>query len=61
MLNDADIFTTTASRQKDSLGCVSNQLHKDLELHTGEFTFYRKCRREQNTSEVATPPSDAAS
>ncbi|MFM0597731.1 MULTISPECIES: helix-turn-helix domain-containing protein [Paraburkholderia] len=58
MLNDANIFTTAASRQKDSLGCVSNQLHKDLELHTGEFTFYRKCRREQNTSEVATPPSD---
>jgi len=59
MLDHADIFTTAASRhKKDSLGCNSNQLHKDLELHTGEFTFYRKCRRQKNICEVATPPSD---
>jgi AraC-like DNA-binding protein len=56
MFNHAD--TATAARPKDSLGCVSNQLHKDLELHGGEFTFYRKCRHSAKTSEVATPASD---
>ncbi|RKT21596.1 helix-turn-helix protein [Paraburkholderia sp. RAU2J] len=58
MLDHSNAFTATASRHKDSLGCVSNQLHKDLELDTGEFAFYRKCRRREQTSEVATPASD---
>ncbi|SOE95717.1 transcriptional regulator, AraC family [Burkholderia sp. D7] len=58
MFNGAQTATATVARQKDSLGCLSNQLHKDLELNTGEFTFYRKCRRHERTSEVATPASD---
>lgn len=58
MPNDANTFTAPTSRRKDSLGCVSNQLQKDLELHSGDFTFYRKCRHQQNISEVATPPSE---
>ncbi|MGQ7935907.1 helix-turn-helix transcriptional regulator [Paraburkholderia sp. D1E] len=58
MFNGAETATATVARQKDSLGCLSNQLHKDLELNTGEFTFYRKCRRQEKTSEVATPASD---
>lgn len=58
MFNGAETSTATVARQQDSLGCLSNQLHKDLELHTGEFTFYRKCRRNEKTSEVATPASD---
>jgi AraC-like DNA-binding protein len=56
MFNPAE--TATAARPKDSLGCVSNQLHKDLELNAGEFTFYRKCKRSAQTNEVATPASD---
>jgi len=48
----------TGSRQKDSLGCVSKQLYKDLEFDAGEFAFYRKCKRQQETSEVVTPASD---
>ncbi|ASW02575.1 helix-turn-helix domain-containing protein [Paraburkholderia aromaticivorans] len=58
MLNQTEIATPTAARRKDSLGCLSNQLHKDLEREAGDFTFYRKCRRQDNTSEVATPASD---
>src|ERR1700736_6752042 len=58
MFNGAETATAPVARQKDSLGCLSNQLHKDLELNTGEFTFYRKCRRHEKTSEVATPASD---
>jgi AraC-like DNA-binding protein len=58
MLNLEDTSTATAARRKDSLGCLSNHLHKDLELEAGEFTFYRKSRREEKTSEVATPASD---
>lgn len=58
MSDGAETSTATVARQKDSLGCVSNQLHKDLELHTGEFTFYRKCRQHEKTSEVVTPASD---
>ncbi|WP_244831239.1 helix-turn-helix domain-containing protein [Caballeronia sp. TF1N1] len=58
MFNQTDISSTTAPRQKDSLGCLSTQLHKDLELRAGDFTFYRKCRREEKTSEVVTPASD---
>ncbi|OXC80416.1 helix-turn-helix transcriptional regulator [Caballeronia sordidicola] len=52
------IAAPNAVRQKDSLGCLSNHLDIDLELHTGEFTFYRKCRRHEQTSEVVTPASD---
>jgi Transcriptional regulator containing an amidase domain and an AraC-type DNA-binding HTH domain len=58
MINGTETSTATVARQKDSLGCLSNQLHKDLELQSGEFTFYRKCRRHETTSEVATPASD---
>ncbi|HEX7912397.1 MAG TPA: AraC family transcriptional regulator [Paraburkholderia sp.] len=58
MLNGTETSIATVARQKDSLGCLSNQLHKDLELHTGEFAFYRKCRHHDKTSEVATPASD---
>ena len=59
MLNQTEIATNaTAARKKDSLGCLANQLHKDLELEAGDFTFYRKCRRQDKTSEVATPASD---
>ncbi|MFP3562796.1 helix-turn-helix transcriptional regulator [Paraburkholderia sp. SIMBA_030] len=58
MFNGTETSIATAARQKDSLGCLSNQLHKDLELHTGEFAFYRKCRHHEKTSEVATPASD---
>jgi AraC-like DNA-binding protein len=58
MFNPKELYTAPASRQKDSLGCLSNQLHKDLELQAGDFTFYRKCRRHEKTSEVATPASD---
>lgn len=58
MPNLPEISTAPVARKKDSLGCLSNQLHKDLELGAGDFTFYRKCRREDKTSEVATPASD---
>lgn len=58
MLNLTETSNGTAARKKDSLGCLSNQLHKDIELEAGDFTFYRKCRREEKTSEVATPASD---
>ncbi len=58
MLNQTEIASPTAARKKDSLGCLSNQLHKDLELEAGDFTFYRKCRRQEKTSEVVTPASD---
>ncbi|NPT53728.1 helix-turn-helix domain-containing protein [Paraburkholderia elongata] len=58
MFSGAETSTATVARQKDSLGCLSNQLHKDLELHTGEFTFYRKCRHHEKTSEVVTPASN---
>ncbi|ABE33610.1 helix-turn-helix domain protein [Paraburkholderia xenovorans LB400] len=58
MFNQTEIAPLTAARKKDSLGCLSNQLHKDIELEAGDFTFYRKCRRQEKTSEVATPASD---
>ncbi|WP_183732422.1 MULTISPECIES: helix-turn-helix domain-containing protein [Paraburkholderia] len=58
MSNLNGISTGPSARKKDSLGCFSNQLHKDLELEAGDFTFYRKCRREEITSEVVTPASD---
>ncbi|WP_144113921.1 helix-turn-helix domain-containing protein [Paraburkholderia sp. BCC1886] len=58
MFNHTEISASTAARKKDSLGCLSNQLHKDLELEAGDFTFYRKCRREEKTNEVVMPASD---
>ncbi|MGF6773750.1 AraC family transcriptional regulator [Paraburkholderia sp. GAS199] len=58
MFDQTHNLAATAARKKDSLGCLSNQLHKDLELEAGDFTFYRKCRRQENISEVATPASD---
>ncbi|CAN7739006.1 helix-turn-helix transcriptional regulator [Paraburkholderia hospita] len=58
MFNDNQPCSATAARPKDSLGCLSSQLGKDLELDTGEFKFYRKCTRDGTTSAVNMPASD---
>jgi len=58
MFNDAGMFSAPAALGKDSLGCLSNQLHKDLELDAGDFRFFRKCRVEEKTSEVVMPASN---
>jgi AraC-like DNA-binding protein len=58
MFNDTQTSSATAARPKDSLGCLSSQLDKDLELDTGEFKFYRKCTRDGKTSAVDMPASD---
>jgi AraC-like DNA-binding protein len=58
MFNDTETCHPLISRPKDSLGCLSNRLYKDLELDTREFTFYRKCTRGDETSAVLTPASD---
>ncbi|MDE1179892.1 AraC family transcriptional regulator [Paraburkholderia sp.] len=58
MLNDTDTPAAGTVRPQDSLGCLSNKLHKDQELHTGEFRFYRKCTHNDRLSAVATPASD---
>ncbi|MDE1184755.1 AraC family transcriptional regulator [Paraburkholderia sp.] len=50
--------TVATARQKDSLGCVSNRLVKDIELNTGDFRFFRKCTQNQRLSSVTTPASD---
>jgi AraC family transcriptional regulator len=52
MFNEPHTSTAAAARPKDSLGCLSSQLHKDLELDTGEFKFFRKCTRDDKTSAV---------
>ena len=58
MFKDTQTSTATAVRPKDSLGCLSSQLHKDLELDTGEFKFLRKCTRDDKTSAIDMPGSD---
>ncbi|CAN7799231.1 AraC family transcriptional regulator [Paraburkholderia hospita] len=58
MFNDNQASSAIAVRPKDSLGCLSSQLYKDLELDTGEFKFYRKCTRDGMTSAVNMPASD---
>jgi AraC family transcriptional regulator len=58
MFSDTQTSSATAARPKDSLGCLSSQLYKDLELGTDEFRFYRKCTRNGETSAVNTPASD---
>jgi AraC family transcriptional regulator len=44
MFNEPHTSTAAAARPKDSLGCLSSQLHKDLELDTGEFKFFASAR-----------------
>lgn len=59
MLNATLTATTApAARSKDSLGCLSNQLGRDLELDAGEFKFYRKSTADDEASAVAMHGSD---
>jgi AraC-like DNA-binding protein len=58
MFNDTSTHAAAVARPKDSLGCLSNQLYRDLELDTDHFRFYRKGTRNQAMSSVATPASD---
>lgn len=58
MLNEPHTSAATAVRPTDSLGCLSGQLNKDLELDTGEFKFFRKCAGNDKTSTVDMPASD---
>lgn len=53
MLDDTQTSAATAARPKDSLGCLSSHLYRDLELDTGEFRFHRKCTRDNKASTVA--------
>jgi AraC-like DNA-binding protein len=42
-------------RPKDTLGCVSSKLRKDIELDIGDTRFYRKCMDEAHLDRVAMP------
>ncbi|QBR02004.1 AraC family transcriptional regulator [Paraburkholderia pallida] len=44
-----------ATMKKDSLGCPSNLLRKDLQVESGDITFYRKCMDQPELERIAMP------
>ncbi|ACC74786.1 AraC family transcriptional regulator [Paraburkholderia phymatum] len=45
-------------KPKDTLGCVSSKLLKDIELDIGDMRFYRKCMNAAHLDRVAMPACD---
>lgn len=57
MLADA-LVTAPASAPKDTLGCQSSQLRKDIEIDSGDIALYRKCMDQADVHRVAMPASE---
>ncbi|MBI0330280.1 helix-turn-helix transcriptional regulator [Burkholderia plantarii] len=43
---------------RDTLGCLSSKLRKNLQFQSGDFTFHRKCMDAPQLERVALPASD---
>ncbi|MBP0588668.1 helix-turn-helix transcriptional regulator [Paraburkholderia sp. LEh10] len=58
MATDALSAPGAATKPKDTLGCVSSKLRKDIELDTGDIRLYRKCMEDEHLDRVAMPACD---
>lgn len=45
----------TSTGSKDSLGCVSTNLRRDVQVETGDITFFRKCMDKPELERIAMP------
>ncbi|HHL4080664.1 MULTISPECIES: AraC family transcriptional regulator [unclassified Burkholderia] len=60
-MSDSVIAAPVASaprRPKDTLGCVSSLLAKDVETTSGGLRLHRKCMREAHVERIEMPPCD---
>ncbi|KVT10220.1 AraC family transcriptional regulator [Burkholderia sp. MSMB1078WGS] len=60
-MSDSVIAAPVASsprRPKDTLGCVSSLLAKDVETTSGGLKLHRKCMREAHVERIEMPPCD---
>jgi AraC-like DNA-binding protein len=58
MLTCAHPAAAAPPKPKDTLGCVSSKLRKDIELDIGDIRFYRKCMDDAHLDRVAMPACD---
>ncbi|WP_233887125.1 helix-turn-helix domain-containing protein [Paraburkholderia flagellata] len=45
----------TSTGSKDSLGCVSTNLRRDVQVENGDITFFRKCMDKPELERIAMP------
>ncbi|CAG9234324.1 Transcriptional regulator, AraC family [Paraburkholderia sabiae] len=58
MLTCAHPAAAAPPKPKDTLGCVSSKLRKDIELDIGDIRIYRKCMDDAHLDRVAMPACD---